>query len=612
MVYCQRVFLSLPVSRTFLLLPLLLCLASPACRPAPDSPEGQARWVAETLGRLTLEQKAGQMVVARFYGDMQRSGDDSLGTLEKWVAGGSVGGLLLASRLEGTAVRPAAASDVAALLNRLQSAAGVPLLVGADLERGAGMRLGGATWLPPPMALAAGGDPGAAFAAGKAAGEEARAAGINWVFAPVADVNSNPRNPIINVRSFGERPEAVSQYVAEFVRGAHAGGVLATAKHFPGHGDTETDSHLELPVISSSREVLETVNLPPFRAAIAAGVDAVMTGHMVVPALESGPAADSEHLPPATLSRSILGNLLREKLQFSGLIVTDALEMQALAGGGPPSEIAVRAMEAGADVLLLPPDPQAAQQALIAAVRNGRLTESRIDASVRRILAAKARLGLHAQRLPQPQALPESLSRPDRLAMAEQLAARSLVLLGEPHALLPIDSANLLLLLFAEADDPDQGVAFAEEMRVQFPPADIVRLEPAVSVALQLEIIARARRAGRVVCAVYIHAAASKGTVALDPAYADLLQKLYAANRRLLLVAFGSPYFLADLRFHSPASLLTFDASPLAERAAARALAGEAPITGKLPVTIPGFAAYGDGAELAVPASPSVLSGAIP
>ena len=592
-----------PQHSEWLIVLLLGAAAGVACGGASadsNSQQDQIKWVAATLTRLSPEEKAGQMIVVRTYGDFLHSGTREFRNFQHMVIGWKVGGFLLGNRLDGTAVQPAGAANTAAFLNQMQSLADVPLLVAADLERGAGMRLAEASRFPSPMALASSGDPTSAFKTARATGDEARAIGVNWVLAPVADVNSNPRNPIINVRSFGERSEIVSGYVSQFVQGAHAGSVLATAKHFPGHGSTEQDSHLSLPTVGSDRNVLERENLPPFRAAIEAGVDAIMTAHVVVPALEPEETAGPEGLPPATFSRAVLTDLLREKLRFDGLIVTDALEMQALTGGFSSSEAVLRAVEAGADVLLLPSDPEAAIRAIVAAMESGRIAESRIDRSVERILKAKARLGLHVQKMVDLERLPAVLASPERLSLAEDLSDRSLVLLEETADLVPLKSRNAFVLVLAEAGNSFQGKVFLQEISRRLPSAASLRLEPYFDEAMESRAIQLAGRADVLVCAVFIDAAASKGTVALDPVYSQLLQKLAEVNprlvpQRLILIALGSPYFLAELPLHPAASLLTFDAFPLAERSAVRALFGETRITGRLPVTIPGVATYGAG-----------------
>ncbi len=586
---------------------LLLGVAA-ACGGGPSGPGAQPeqqKWVAATLARLSRAEKVGQMIVVRTYGDFLNWDSGQFRHYEQMVTGWKVGGFVLGNRMDGTAVQPAGAANTAAFLNRMQSAADIPLLVAADMERGAGMRLAEATRFPSPMALGGSGDPESAFQTARATGEEARAAGVNWVLAPVADVNSNPRNPIINVRAFGERPEVVSRYVSRFVQGAHAANVLATAKHFPGHGSTDRDSHISLPIVRSGRSTLEQENLPPFRAAIEAGVDAVMTAHVVVPSLEADAAAGPESLPPATLSKAVLTDVLREQLNFDGLIVTDALEMQALTAEFSSAEVVLRAVEAGADVLLLPPDPEAAIRAIVAAIESGRIDESRIDRSVKRILEAKARLGLHVEKLADLEQLPAALARPERLSLAEELSARSLVLLEETADLVPLKTKKVFVLVLAETGNSDQGKTFLKEFSRRLPSATSLRLEPYFAGAMESRAIQLAGEADALVCAVFIDAAASKGTVALEPVYSQLLQKLAGADHRLIrqrliqqqlvLVALGSPYFLAELSFRPPALLLTFDAFPLAERSAVRALFGETRLTGRLPVTIPGVATYGAG-----------------
>ncbi len=324
------------------------------------------------------------------------------------------------------------------LLNELQDAAALPLLVSSDLERSLGFRVQvGVTSLPSAMAIGAL-PPGKAEAAARFAGEltgrEGRAAGIHWALAPVADVNNNPANPIINLRSFGEDPAAVSRLVAAFVEGARAGGILSSVKHFPGHGDTALDSHLELPTIGGDRERVEKVELAPFRAAIAAGADSVMTGHLALPAFDpSG--------KPATLSPAISTGLLRGELGFSGLVVTDALEMSGV-GKVWMGEAAIEAIAAGNDVLLLPADPKVAIDSLVRAVEEGQLTEERIAASARRVLEAKARVGLHRERHVDPAALRRAASRPEDGERAMTIARQSITVVRNERDLLPLHAED--------------------------------------------------------------------------------------------------------------------------------------------------------------------------
>ena len=272
----------------------------------------------------------------------------------------------------------------------LQNWANFPLLIAADIEEGVGQRFAGATWFPPPMALAAIAKKNLPLAKqlakqmGTVTAQEALAIGINWILSPVVDVNNNPENPVINVRAFGDTPEIVSCLANAFIEGAKDYAVLTTAKHFPGHGDTASDSHLNLPTIPQPASRLAAVELPPFQQAIAAEVDSIMTAHLLIPAW------DGER--PATLSPPILTGQLRQNLGFTGLIVTDALIMGGVANFASPEEVAVMAVEAGADILLMPPDPEAAIAAVFDAVKSGRITEARIDESVRRIWQAKQKL----------------------------------------------------------------------------------------------------------------------------------------------------------------------------------------------------------------------------
>jgi beta-N-acetylhexosaminidase len=329
----------------------------------------EERWVRQRLGRLTLDEKIGQMltvnVSAVFMSDEYRQ-------LRRHIVDNKVGGLIL-SRSEVWAA--------AMLTNRLQEMASIPLLVSADLEMGPGMRLNDTTWWPPNMALAATGDVKYARLQGSYTAREARVAGVNWLYAPVADVNNNPGNPVINVRSYGEDPQLVAAFVSAFIEGAQAAGALATAKHFPGHGDTTIDSHIGLPVVDVSRQRLQQTELVPFRAAIASGVGSIMTAHVALPQIESEPAAPLL-LPngdagvratlPATLSRRILTGLLRDELTFTGLVVTDAMEMAGIAARYDPASSAVLAVKAGADMILKSPNVDAAARAVKQAVERGR------------------------------------------------------------------------------------------------------------------------------------------------------------------------------------------------------------------------------------------------
>ncbi|MGE0640456.1 MAG: glycoside hydrolase family 3 N-terminal domain-containing protein [Thermoanaerobaculia bacterium] len=574
-----------------LLLPALL-FALPANPEVPPAPE--SGWTAATLAGLDLEAKVAQMIMVRAYAVPRHPQDEEQVELAAQIRDLGVGGVAL-SRSE--------LDTIPGFLDELQALARVPLWVAADVERGLAMRVpSGPVALPDAMAIGAipgaDGEAAARFA-GELTARECRAAGIHWAFAPVADVNSNPANPIINLRSFGEDPDRVAKLVAAFVEGAHAGRLLTTAKHFPGHGDTAIDSHLALPVLDRSRDELERVDLPPFRAAIAAGVDSVMTGHLSVPALDATGT-------PATLSRPITTDLLRGELGFDGLIVTDALEMSGV-GDVWMGEAAVEAVAAGADVVLLPPDPRVAIQSIVRAVREGRIDESRIDRSVARILAAKEWLGLAdptsaAGRRPgEAERLHDEIGRPDDAARTDEIAARAVTLVRDREAILPLRVEEPLRILhlvsssdWVQSSAAGGGGEVGDGIAARGIEVTTRRIGPALPAAIADEIVSQAPQFTHVLVSAFVRVTSSKGSVDMDPTHAALLERLAAAGTKLVVVSFASPYLLAQFP-HVPAYLCTFSPSPASQRAAVAAIFGEAPIGGRLPVTLPGLAARGEG-----------------
>src|SRR5713226_4101847 len=448
-----------------LLLPFLFLMASKLrsqsraaaakqSKPAPQSKSAgalralstaQRHWVDDKLRSMTLDEKIGQLLFPTYHGTFTAIDSPAYQQMLHDVNDLHAGGFILVTRITPLGIEKSQAYPTAVLSNQLQAKAKVPLLIGADFERGSAMRLDEGTSFPTQMAIAAGGDPRDAYTMGKITAIEARQAGVHWVYAPVADVNNNPGNPIINTRSFGEDPARVSEFVSAYVRGVEENGGLATAKHFPGHGDTAADSHIDLPVIRADRARLESLELLPFRAAIAAGAGSVMTGHLSVPALEPDPNT------PATLSSNILTGMLRKELGYEGLIVTDAMDMGGITVRYAPGEAAVRAIVAGVDALLMPPVPDAAFEALQAAVKSGRISKARLDSSVRRILQAKARLGLHANRLVDLNALNQKFGSVAGQKEAQEISDRGVTLLRDMPHRLPLDAtkpSRALLLAF--------------------------------------------------------------------------------------------------------------------------------------------------------------------
>ncbi|HXY00036.1 MAG TPA: glycoside hydrolase family 3 N-terminal domain-containing protein, partial [Candidatus Limnocylindrales bacterium] len=323
----------------------------------------QSKWVDTTLRQMSVEEKVGQVLFTTYHGSFTASDSETHAGMMHDIKDLHVGGFITITHASPLGIVKDQAYPTAVLANQLQAQSKLPLLIGADYERGTAMRQDEGTSFPTAMAVAAAQNPKDAYTMGKITALEARAVGVHWVYAPVCDVNNNPGNPIINTRSFGEDPVRVSEFVEEFIRGVQENGAMATAKHFPGHGDTATDSHIDLPVIKADRGRMEHLELVPFRAAIAAGVGSIMTGHLNVPSYEPDPNT------PATLSSNILTGLLRDRLKFQGLVVTDALDMGGITVRYAPGEAAVRAFLAGADALLMPPVPEAAYQAMLAAAK---------------------------------------------------------------------------------------------------------------------------------------------------------------------------------------------------------------------------------------------------
>ena len=557
-------------------------------------------WVERTLAKLRLREKIGQMLVTTFFGGFESAESADFRALLRDVDEIRVGGLILETRRTPVGIQRSQVYPAATIANELQRRATIPVLISADFEYGTRMRLEEGTPLPAPMAIAAAGDPKLAYEAGKITALEARAAGVHWVFAPVADLNNNPENPIINFRSFGEDPRAVAKYVAEYVRGAEENGVLATAKHFPGHGDVNVDSHLALATIASSRGQLERNELVPFRAAIAAGVSSIMPGHLAVPALEPEPKV------PATLSHKILTRLLREEMKFDGLIVTDAMEMAGVTSLYPPGEAAVRAVEAGADVVLMPPVPGAALSSIEDAVGSGRISVEQIDASVRRILAAKARLGLHEKRFVDIERLNERFARPEFAAKAQEIADRGITLLRDDVNLLPLDSTRpLRVLLVALSGDRDACPAetLAPEVLAHVDELTVLRADTHFSSVKMLKL-PPPDSYDIAVAALFVRVADRKGHVGFPDDQREFVNELISTGKPTIVAAFGSPY-LIECFPNAKTWIAAFSANSVAQTAVARALFGEISIGGRIPVTVPGVVERGAG--LAVVADPMTL-----
>ena len=543
---------------------------------------------------MTLRDEVAQLIFIPFQGAPPNSRSREYRSFARLIRETKVGGLILTNASNGRVIRKAEPYALAAFLNRAQRMAGVPLMVGSDFERGASMRVEGTTVFPHAMAFGAAGDPAFSRFEGEVTAREARALGVHWVYFPVADVNNNPDNPILNIRSFGEDPGEVAAQVTAFIEGAHSDKrnfVLATAKHFPGHGDTDVDSHMSLATNNADRERLERLELAPFRAAIEAGVDSIMTAHIAVPALAPPDV-------PATLSPAILTGLLRDELGFKGLVVTDALDMGGITKGFGGAEAAVRALEAGADVLLMPVDPEAALKAVVAAVGSGRLTRRRIQESVVAILSAKERLGLDRKRLVDLEAIGDIVDSPEASERAQQIAARAVTLVRNDGNLIPLATPErACYVVMVENRYSSDGQVFTQEVRRRAPGAAVAFLDSSMPRDALEDALRGLPACQTYAVAAFATVAAYRGSVGLAGDLPHALETLIASGQPVALVALGNPYLLRTFPGVA-AYLATFSNVPPSEVAAVEALFGEIDIRGHLPVSIPGLANYGEGIQV--------------
>jgi beta-N-acetylhexosaminidase len=579
-------------ARTAVAMAVLLAACGPRMQQqAGVTPADSASWVNRTLQSLTLEQKVGQMIMARLEGGFENVESSELARAEQLIRKYDLGGYALG--IGGPA-------DLALKTNSLQGFSRLPLLIAADLEWGSAMRLwratflpygsegGGGTAFPFNMGIGATGEPAFADSAGRITGAEARAVGINWIFAPVLDVNTDPANPIVNVRAYGSHPADVARFGAAFIRGATRARVLTSAKHFPGHGDTDLDSHRDLPVLSLTAARLDTLELAPFRTAIEAGVSSIMLGHLAIPAI----IGDS--ITPASISAQVGHGIVREQLRYRGIVVTDAMTMGALRNvpGYSAGEIAVRAVEAGADVVLGPPDVADAHAAIVGAVRSGRLSPARVDSSVARILGAKAWLGIHRERFVDVAQVNQRVASAAHEAVAARIAEKSIVLVRDQANLVPLDPArvrSLALITFGTPNDVNAGRGLASQLRAIYGQGVThARLDESLNEDAFERAVASALTADVTVFAVFLMPISGEGHLRLPVRADQLAARLALTGKPVLVVSFGDPYAAAQLAL-AQTYLLAWQPRGLhASVAVARALAGLAPITGTLPIDLPG------------------------
>ena len=546
------------------------------------------------LRRLSLHDRIAQMIVVRGYGDWPPDSNAEYRRFSRWILEDRVGGFIVAGRIRNGNVIPAQPFEMAAFINHMQRKARTPLLVASDFERGASMRVAETARFPYLMAFGAAHDLGAIKQLGSATASEARTLGVNWVFAPDADVNNNPDNPIINVRSFGEDPQAVARDVAAFIAGAHSDPsnyVLVAAKHFPGHGDTAEDSHLQLANLNQSKDRIETVELVPFRAAVKAGVDSIMTAHMSVPAFEPKSL-------PATVSPNILTGLLRNELGFDGLIVTDALEMAGIASLYSQGEAAVRAVEAGADVLLMPSDPEACIRSLMNAVTTGRISTARINASASKIIAAKTRVGLYRNRFVSVDHISNRIEDPKLQDLAEKIAERAITLVRDEQHLFPAPDMNSSCLIVAtESQFSQRGEILAADLKRAGPQLKVVVVNSSMSDKLLSATADDTSSCKEIYVATFVTVTAYRGSVALEGGLTSFLNTLVHGTVPVAIISLGNPYLLRYVP-EAKTYLATFSTVVSSEAAVAKAILGRIPISGRMPVSIPGLVKAGDGMDV--------------
>ncbi len=543
----------------------------------------QQTWVRSTMAQMSEDEKVGQLICPVATAIFTNVESDEFKTIQENIQKYHVGCYHLEGFMGGDPLTGAA------MVAHMQQMAKIPLFITADFEGGVGIQFTGGTRFPRGMAMGATGNTQYAYDAARFTALEARAMGVNVNFYPVVDVNNNPQNPVINIRSFGEDPDRVSQFATAYIKGAQENGIIATAKHFPGHGDTSVDSHIQLPILNFDRARLNLIELPPFEAAIKTGVGAVLTAHIDLPQLEKTPGL------PASLSYSITTDLLRQELGFKGVVFTDALRMKAVSDRFGPDQAVVMAIHAGADVALEPADIPKSFEALKAAVEKGEISQQRLDESVQRILEAKAWVRLNQNALPDITQVNKLVGSQAAEQKSQEIMEHALTLVKDDHDALPLRLApdeDVLLLNFVDAPDIEftnsPGRIFHQQFVKRHAKTLFATIGPDIPPGEASLIAQLANRYRAIVISCTLRFASSRGYIGLAERQQDLLRTLASHQGPLVFALFGSPYLLDSIP-ELPGYALAFEYYPGAEAAMVRAIFGEIPFQGTLPVTVGPF-----------------------
>lgn len=530
-------------------------------------------WIEDTIADLSLREKCAQLVFPWVHGNFLSEDSIEYKRLVHLVKDLKVGGLIF---FTGNIL------NQAMLTNKMQALADLPLLVAADFERGLGMRLKDGLEFPYAMAVAAAGDLTLAFKLGKAIAEEARAIGVHQNYAPVADINNNPENPIINIRAFSEDKKITSEFCSAYIKGTTSARVISTVKHFPGHGNTHIDSHLEIPVIKGSTKSLWENELIPFKAAIKNGVQSIMVGHLAVPAFENNPKIT------ATLSKKIITDLLINKLGFDGLIMTDAMNMDSVCKNFSAAEAAIMAFNAGNDLILFPPDEEIAVDALNSAALRGKISKSRIDHSLRKLLSAKRWLKIDENRLVDLNNIPKYVSTNEHLKLAQTIADKSITLVKNEKEIIPLNKSKypkIFWITITEGLGNESEIFFQSLLKDKFPDSMQALVHGETDDKYLKRIYESAEKVDLIILSSFIRVKAYQGSVSLSKKHKEFIINILKLKPLAVLVSFGNPYLLSVFS-NVNAYLCAYGDTKVSQQSVVKAISGDINIVGKLPISI--------------------------